>query len=551
MEILAPAGSMAQALAAINGGCDALYGGLKAWNARKRAASFTLEEYKILLELCHQKNIKFYMTLNILMTTKEIDDLKELFQSTDFPKPDAVIVADLGVVKMFKDYFPEIPLHASTQFGAYNLDDIKLLEEMGFARVILAREVSLSELKALKDATSMELEVFIYGSQCIAFSGQCLWGGLLNKTSGNRGGCIGMCRDIYSCNGVNGQVMYPQDIDCISLMEELDALGIASIKIEGRLRKPEDIHRIVKNYSSVKRCKHVQNRANYIGYFSDELPVKDMLNTVNPRNKYNTETEHMRFDYVSLNEVLTSMSAKCKKVSYETNVAEDCKKLVDIGAESIVFAVSKYDELLKILELDTKHTQIIYKLPILDFNNSLDRMLPLLKGKDVIISRLGQIAVARRMGLNIVGGEYTLNICNSYAKEFLRQFGVEAYTYHPENFNFYSSDKNMEVIILGRIPLGFSRACWGEVGCCNKRCGSDSFMLHNETKNYDLEILCDNEFGYRTILNKESFGAVLLRPLDKARIVLTGLDKDIKDIIIIKKECNEKTISLGGFVYEN
>ena len=551
MEILAPAGNMAQALAAIEGGCDALYGGLKAWNARKRASNFTLEEYKILLELCHQKNIKFYMTVNILMTTKEINDLKELFQSTDFPKPDAVIVADLGVVKMFKDYFPEIPLHASTQFGAYNLDDIKFLEELGFARVILARELSLSELKALKASTSIELEVFIYGSQCIAFSGQCLWGGLLNKTSGNRGGCIGMCRDVYSCNGVNGQVMYPQDIDCISLVEELDNLGIASIKIEGRLRKPDDIHRVIKNYSSIKKCKHIQKRDNYIGYFSDELPVRDMLNVVNPRNKYNTETESLSFDYVRLNDVLKALSSKCNTVSYETNVAEDCKKLVNMNAECIVFAISKYDELLKVLELDTKRTQIVYKLPILDFNNGLDRILPLLKGKDVMVSKIGQIAVARRKGLNIVAGEYTLNVCNGYAEEFIKQLGIDEYTHHPENFNHYGSNKNTEVIMFGRIPLGFSRACWNEVGCCNKRCGNDSFMIHNETKNYDLEILCDNEFGYRTILNKEPFGFVLSRPVDKARIILTGLDNDIKDIIINKKLSNKEIVSIGDFVYEN
>lgn len=546
MEILAPAGSMEQALAAIDGGCDALYGGLKAWNARKRAANFTFEEYRDLLELCHKKKVKFYMTLNIFMTTKEIDELKEVFQSKDFPKPDAVIVADLGVVKMFKDNFPEIPLHASTQFGAYNVDDVKLLEKLGFSRAILARELSLNELKQIKADTNIELEVFTYGSQCIAFSGQCLWGGLLNKTSGNRGECIGMCRDVYSCKGLRGQVMYPQDIDCISLVKDLDELGIASLKIEGRLRKPDAVQTIIKNYKSAKMGDLDSVSENYIGYFSNQLPVKKMLNIVNPRNKYNLENTKLSFEYLQLDNVIDMLDTHKNQISYETNSAEDVKDLINANVKTVIFALTNLNELLNVLQLDTKHTNIIFKLPLLDFGNGLERMLPLLKEKNVMISRLGQIATAEKFGLNVVAGEYTLNICNNYAETFIKEMGIDTYTYHPESIRFVGKDKKAEVILFGRVPLGYSRACWGEVGCCNQECGHDSFVLHNETKDYELEVVCDNEFGYRTILYKEPFAFALSEPVERIRLILTGLDKEIKECIINGKACiDKKAVKVG------
>lgn len=124
MELLAPAGDMKQALKSIEAGCDAIYGGLKGWNARQRASNFSVEEYNQILELCHERGIKFYLTLNTLFRDDELNEIQKLFVSSDFRHPDAVIVADIGLMRMFSHEFPDVVLHASTQFGAYSVDNV-------------------------------------------------------------------------------------------------------------------------------------------------------------------------------------------------------------------------------------------------------------------------------------------------------------------------------------------------------------------------------------------------------------------------------------------
>lgn len=229
MELLAPAGDMAQALKSIEAGCDAIYGGLKGWNARHRAKNFSMKEYNQILEICHKKGVKFYLTLNTLFRDEELDEVQKLFRSGDFYYPDAVLVADIGLMRMLYREFPGVTLHASTQFGAYTLEDIAFLEQFNVKRAVLSRELTLSEIGELRKNTDMELEIFVYGSQCVCFSGQCLWGGLINACSGNRGRCTGMCRDIYRKDGFAGQFMYPRDIDAVGILGTLEDMGINSI----------------------------------------------------------------------------------------------------------------------------------------------------------------------------------------------------------------------------------------------------------------------------------------------------------------------------------
>lgn len=281
MELLAPAGSVEQANLAIKSGCDALYGGLNKWNARNRAENFSVSEYNLLMKTCKINNVKFYMTVNILLKDEEIDELIALFKSGMITFPDAFIVADIGVLLTLKKEFPNIPLHASTQFGAHTLADVKFLEELGVSRVVLARELTFNEIAYICKNTILEIEVFIYGSQCICFSGQCLWGGLLNGASGNRGRCIGMCRDLYCSSKEIGQIMYPRDIDASCILRKLESIGVASAKIEGRMRKPKEISNVLKN----AYCTEDQN-FKYIGYMGDDIPVKNMLSYVNPRTEY-------------------------------------------------------------------------------------------------------------------------------------------------------------------------------------------------------------------------------------------------------------------------
>lgn len=283
MEILAPAGNMTQALAAIDAGCDAIYGGFKQWSARNRADNFTVEEYHSLLKICHERNVKFYLTLNILFKNEEIDAVVNLFQDPSFCLPDAVIVTDIGLIITLRKYFSKLVIHASTQFGVSTIDDLHILEKLGVKRAILSRELSMSEISILCKNTYLEIEVFVYGSQCLAFSGQCLWGGILHGCSGNRGRCIGMCRDIYYSESNPhriGQFFYPRDIDAVLCLNELERIGVCSAKIEGRMRPTEEITQVV---ASIKANIDIGN--GYVGYLGNSLPVKNMFAEVNGRTK--------------------------------------------------------------------------------------------------------------------------------------------------------------------------------------------------------------------------------------------------------------------------
>lgn len=283
MEILAPAGNIQQATAGLNSGCDALYGGLRKWNARNRAVNFSLESYNWLVEQCHKYNRKFYLTLNTLLKDEEIEEIINLLCSGKLSMPDAIIAADIGFVIKLKSVLPQIPIHISTQFGAHSMLDLKFLESLNIQRVIFSRELKIKELESLCKKTKLETEVFIYGSQCVSFSGQCMWGSLVNGGSGNRGRCIGMCRDIYTHNNNTGQFMYLQDIKAFSKIEKLKEIGIDSIKIEGRMRSPEEISTAIINCSKIN-----DNSDDYCGYLKEPFSYDGMINGVNPRTCFKT-----------------------------------------------------------------------------------------------------------------------------------------------------------------------------------------------------------------------------------------------------------------------
>lgn len=286
MELLSPAGNLLQAQQAIAAGCNALYGGVKSWNARNRAQNFSAKDYETIISLCHQYSVKFYLTLNTLVTDHDIREIVDFFSCAHASLPDAFIVADIGLLEILHENFPQTPIHVSTQGGTATVEDAIFYEKMGAARVILARELRLHEIKTIKTATNLELEVFVYGSQCVGFSGQCLWGGLLHGCSGNRGRCIGMCRDIYS-NGDNlGNFFYPRDLNAQNCIKQLLEIGIRSIKIEGRMRPAHEIFAITKQYHDL--LSHVQPEngiMEYSGFLGEQYPPPQMFSMVNERIK--------------------------------------------------------------------------------------------------------------------------------------------------------------------------------------------------------------------------------------------------------------------------
>lgn len=250
-ELLAPAGSLSAGLTAIDYGADAVYAGLPKFNARERTENFTLEEMSKLIAYAHKHEKKVYITFNTLIKESEVTEVAEQLCEISKLNSDAVIVQDLGVLYMLKNYFPWMPIHASTQMGIHNSAGVNLAGKMGISRVVLERQVTLNELRDIKKNTSLELEVFIHGALCCSMSGNCLFSSWLGGFSGNRGKCKQPCRKLYHSDTASGYLFSTKDLCSIDLINVYKELGIASLKIEGRLRKADYVRSVVSAYRTV------------------------------------------------------------------------------------------------------------------------------------------------------------------------------------------------------------------------------------------------------------------------------------------------------------
>ncbi|MFO0664807.1 MAG: U32 family peptidase [Polyangiaceae bacterium] len=246
-EVLAPAGNRACMEAAVRAGANAVYFGLPRFNARARADNFSEENLKETLDYLHEHGVRGYVTLNTLLFNEEIDPLKRSVEACAEAGVDAVIVQDLGVLSIARSIAPTMHVHASTQMTCTDAAACELAGELGAKRVILARELSLADIRAIAASTRVELEVFVHGALCIAYSGQCLTSEAIGGRSANRGACAQACRLPYELvvDGVlkdlgdRAYLLSPQDLEAASAVPELAAMGISSLKIEGRLKGPE------------------------------------------------------------------------------------------------------------------------------------------------------------------------------------------------------------------------------------------------------------------------------------------------------------------------
>lgn len=259
IELLAPAGSFEALKAAVENGADAVYLGGKMFNARASAANFDSDELKKALLYAHERRVKVYVTVNILIADKEFPRLADYIYELHCLGADALIVQDTGAARFIREVLPEIELHASTQMTQNNSPGIKKLEEMGFSRVVLAREASSQEIENIVKSTNLDVEVFGHGALCICYSGQCLMSSYIGSRSGNRGKCAQPCRMSYELVDGEGRdllaelkigdhLLSPRDLNLIENLAELKRIGVASLKIEGRMKRPEYVATVVRVY---------------------------------------------------------------------------------------------------------------------------------------------------------------------------------------------------------------------------------------------------------------------------------------------------------------
>lgn len=240
VELLAPAGTYNAFIGALNAGADAFYLAGNRFGARAYADNFTDDELINVIDTAHLFGKKVYLTVNTLVKEREKDELVPFLAPLAEHSLDGVIVQDLGVLRIIKNNFPSLPIHASTQMSITGEYATRLLQSQGVSRIVPARELSLDEIKHIKDSTGIEIESFIHGAMCYSYSGMCLFSSILGGRSGNRGRCAQPCRLEYSLPGDNK--VYPlsmKDMCTVSMIDQLIESGIDSFKIEGRMKKPE------------------------------------------------------------------------------------------------------------------------------------------------------------------------------------------------------------------------------------------------------------------------------------------------------------------------
>lgn len=240
---------MESLVAGVRSGANAIYLGGKSFNARRNAGNFDNEEMKKAVEYCHQRGVKVYLTLNIIVSDEEMREAYNAVKDALSNGIDAFIVQDIGVAKMIREHFPTARLHGSTQMSIMSPSGAKAAEQMGFKRIVLPREMSLDEIKEIRENTSLELELFVHGALCMSVSGQCYLSSMIGSRSGNRGLCAQPCRLPFTAGGNATHALSLKDL---SLVGELDKLvGITSLKIEGRMKRPEYVSAAV---SAVKKA---------------------------------------------------------------------------------------------------------------------------------------------------------------------------------------------------------------------------------------------------------------------------------------------------------
>ncbi|HHW57729.1 MAG TPA: U32 family peptidase [Clostridia bacterium] len=305
VELLAPAGDYEALVSAVKAGCDAVYLGGKNFGARAYAPNFDYEELKSAVEYCHLRDVKVYITVNTLVSNEEIGELIKYLDFLYYIGVDAVIVQDIGVLKLLREKYPDFEIHASTQMTVHNLEGVQELTEKCVSRVILSRELTLEEIRYIAQNTNLDIEVFVHGALCVSYSGQCFMSSLIGGRSGNRGSCAQPCRLKYSLVDKEGKIL-KKDLHLLSMVDlctiehipELIEAGVSSFKIEGRMKNAEYVASVVKAYreaidsfyegkpfdaeKAIEEMSRIFNRGFSTGYLFERKPSK--MSYITPKN---------------------------------------------------------------------------------------------------------------------------------------------------------------------------------------------------------------------------------------------------------------------------
>ena len=380
VELLAPAGNMENLKYAVMAGCDAVYLGLKKFGARAFSSNFSDSEFIEAVNYCHLYGVKVYVTLNTIIYDYEVEDFLKTVDFIHKNNVDAVLIQDLGMLDLVRKTYPNLEVHASTQMHIHNLDGVKVLEKLGIKRAVLARETSIDTIKYIKENSNIELEVFVHGALCVSYSGECLMSKFIGGRSGNRGECAGACRLSYNVVDDNNNILnknkYPistKDLNTIYYIDKLIESGVASLKIEGRMKSREYVYMVVKLYrdtidnyyktgrvivneDDLLKLKKIFNRE-YTKGFLFNIKNNELINSYRPNhmgvnvgkvlNYKNGYATILLTDHVSIGSGLRALSKNNKDVGILVNEFYKNNKLVKDAYKNDIISIKVHDKVYK------------------------------------------------------------------------------------------------------------------------------------------------------------------------------------------------------------
>ena len=496
-ELLAPAGSPAALTAALKAGADAVYLGAGSFNARINAKNFTLENLPHAVAEAHEAGAKLYLTLNTLVYDREMRDWLATAEAAYLAGVDALIVADLGGAMALRRTFPDMPLHASTQMSGHNADAARRLAALGFERMVLARELSADNIAEFCKNSPIEAEVFVHGALCVCHSGQCLFSSIVGGRSGNRGECAQPCRLPYTTAQGKG---YPLSLKDLSLAEHLPRLiyaGVASLKIEGRMKAPEYVAAVTAVWRNLldERRAATEREMRYLanifsrsgftdGYYTESISRR-MLGVRTESDKAKSSASDIKIKKAERRTALPtradggSRAGKYEKLkpsgkrtrtrtayfsspAQYTAAARDFFDLAFIPAEQYAAAVRtgiRFDGVaLPPVIPDSEKSEVAALL------NSAKRA----GARHALVGNVGHIDLCLEAGL-IPHGDFRLNVCNAETAAALEALGFSDFILSPELTlpRIRDIGGDSRAIVYGRLPLMITEKCVGkECGTC-------------------------------------------------------------------------------------
>ncbi|MBO7376869.1 MAG: U32 family peptidase [Clostridia bacterium] len=519
-ELLAPAGSFRALEAAIDAGADAVYLGMKGFNARAGAVNFSPDETRAAVRLAHSAGVRIHVTLNTLVYDRETDAFVKAAIEAAEAGADALIVADLGGAALIRSVIPGLPLHASTQTSVHSSAGGLFMKKLGFSRVVLARELPASEIASFVKNTGVETEIFVHGAICVCHSGLCLMSSVIGGRSGNRGECAQPCRLPYRTP--NGQ-SYPLSLKDLSLarfVPEILSLGVSSLKIEGRMKPPSYVGAVVSvwrrlldegrpaNAEEMKYLARVWSRQGFTSdYFDDSAtPGHRMLGVRNERSKADSASSAFAAEPPKTDRVLPEITAAPPEIFPEARperipgpAPRKVRYALFYSPESIPREARDYFDLIFVPaeKLDRVPTDVrvdgIYLPPVIydGEEEAVEKMLSRARSEGIthgLVGNYGHLPLAAGKGMTLHGG-FRLNVTNRESASLAFLAGFADIVPSPELTlpRLRDLGPGTVPIVYGRLPLMITEKCVGsELGGCGVCKSGKAFLTDRIGKKFPV-----------------------------------------------------------------